>query len=327
MSVSCNGGYLSPCHPDTIPICCSWTRKSVVAMSYKSQRLTTILCLAFLLIATGGCSRVSISYNSADFLIERYARDYLGLDDPQIESWEPKLESALARHRREDLPYLARFFNDAHTGAMKGFDAQRMRCLVVQFEDLYRRNMRVAVDLAAPLLTALTPDQIRALEDKFRREKAEEEEEGEKDAAGQVRKRAKRYQESIAWWTGPLTKQQKTIVREQTAAMPDTTADWIAYRSAERKGLIDLLDRGASEAEIHNFLNAWLVEHRNLPAGLRTARKQMRDRISELFIRLDATFSAEQRTHFVDRLADLRDDFMSLQRQPRMASVRCSGAG
>jgi len=297
-------------------------------MSYRLLQLTAILSLSILLLATAGCSRVSIAYNSADFLIEQYARDYLALEDPQVASWRPGLEDALTHHRQDDLPYLARFFEDAHEGAVKGFDTQRMRCLIHQFEDLYRRHMRVAVDLAAPLLAELGPEQIRALQDKFREEEAEDEVDMDPTrAARQARRRAERYVESIAWWVGPLTKEQKHIVREQTAAMPDTAADWIAYRSTKRKALIEMLQRRAAEEEIQRFLDTWLVEHRELPPPLRRAREQIGDRISELFIRMDGTLSAEQRAHFAGRLADLRDDFMSLQRRPRMASADCTGAG
>jgi hypothetical protein len=297
-------------------------------MSYKSLRLTALVFLGILLAAAGGCSRISIAYNSADFLIERYARDYLALEDPQIASWQPELERVLARHRREDLPYLARFFDDAQEDALKGFNAQRMRCLIDQFEDLYRRHMGVAVDLAAPLLAGLTPDQIRVMKEKFSEEKAEDEADLDPArAARRERKRAERYAESIAWWIGPLSDEQKRIVREETAAMPDTAADWIAYRSAERGVLIELLERRASEEEIHRFLDSWLMEHRELPPRLRKAQEQIEDRISELFIRMSQSFSPQQRSRFAGRLADLRDDFMSLQRKPRMAMEKCVATG
>jgi len=295
-------------------------------MTSNLLRATAILILAFLLLNSAGCSRVSIAYNSADFVIERYAKDYLGLDDPQIASWQPELEDALTRHRHNDLPYLARFFDTAQEGAVKGFDAQRMRCLIDQFEGLYHRHLRVAVDLAAPLLAALTPGQIRTLHRKFREEKAEDAADtGSGGPARRDRKRAKRYQKSMEWWLGPLTKKQKAIVREQTAAMPDTAPAWIAYRSAMRERLIRLLEQGAKESEVHRFLEAWLVQHQELPPGLRRAKDQIGARISELFVRMDATFSPKQRAHFADRLATLRDDFMKLQRRPHMATAKCAG--
>jgi hypothetical protein len=297
-------------------------------MRHTSTRSAFLVLLVILLAAGSGCSRISIAYRSADFLIEQYAKDYLGLNGTQIASWRPELERALARHRHEDLPYLARFFEDAHEDALKGFDAQRVRCLFGQLEDLYRRHMRVAVDLSAPLLAKLTPEQVRALEDKFKKEKAEDEADmAPSRIARRERKRAERYDESIAWWIGPLRDAQKRIVREETGTMPDTAADWVAYRSTERKGLITLLERGASEKKIHAYLTAWLVEQRDLPARLRRARTEIEGRITELIVRLDRSFTSEQRSRFAEKLAGLRDDFMSLQRHPRMASVKCAAGG
>lgn len=294
-------------------------------MKSLTLRVIVALGLGALLLACGGCSRVTIAYNTADFFIEGYAKDYLELDDPQVASWKPELESALANHRREDLPYLARFFDTALKGAQQGFDGPRMLCLTDQFEELYRRHLGVAVGLAAPLLAALTPDQIRRLEEKFREEEAEDAADlYQPDASRQNRKRAERYRESIEWWIGPMSNAQEVIVREQTAAMPDTAANWIAYRNAKRDALIELLNRGAGEAEIHRYLETWLVEHRELPVSLRKTRGRIRDRIAELFIRMDESFSRAQRDRFADRLATMRDDFMSLQRHPRMGSVSCA---
>jgi hypothetical protein len=297
-------------------------------MSYQSPHLTVPLCLVILLGSASGCSRVPIAYNSAEFLIEQYASDYLALEDFQVRSWRPLVKSALADHRVEDLPYLAGFFDYAHQGAVRGFDRQRVHCLIEGIEDLYRRHMRIVVQLAAPLLAALTPDQIRALEAKFEEEQAEDRVDMDPaSTARRKRKRAERLEKSISWWIGPLTERQKSILRRETAAMPDTAADWIAYRSTKRTALIGLLDRRAGEGEIQDFLNAWLIEHRRLPASLHGAYEQLRDRISELFIRMDATFSAEQRAHFANRLAGLRDDFLSLQRHPHAARVECALTG
>jgi hypothetical protein len=51
----------------------------------------------------------------------------------------------------------------------------------------------------------------------------------------------------------------------------------------------------------------------------------MRERVAELLVRLDRTLSKSQRERFADRLAGLRDDFMDLQRRPRIADERCAG--
>lgn len=285
-----------------------------------------LLLAAALLLTTAGCSRIAIVYNTSGFFIEQYAQDYLGLDGDQLAAWRPALSDALARHRREELPYLAAFFDDLHRGATEGFDAAEVRCLLDQLEGLYRRHFRIAAGLSAPLLAALDRDQIRDLERRFREENEDAPEEDAASIARRDRKRAERYAESAEWWVGPLTETQRTIIAEVTAAMPDTAADWVAYRAARQRGLVRLLEAGADEARIRRYLDDWLVEHRDLPPSLERARLEIRRRIVELFLHMDASFSPEQRAHFAGRLADLRDDFLNLQRTPHSKRIPCASS-
>jgi hypothetical protein len=286
-------------------------------------RPSVIFGLALLLLAASGCSRITLGYNTADFFIERYADDYLSLSGDQMAAWEPKLQGALARHRSEELPYLAAFFDYGYKGTQRGFDEATVECLLDQFEALYRRNARAAAELAAPLLAGVSAPQVKALEQKFRKDEAEDAKDDQGSAARRARKRAKRYASSAEWWIGPLSKGQRRIIQETTASMPDTAPAWNAYTAAKRKELIQLLDQRAGEAEIRRFLVEWLVDFRNLPPELARARLGIRQAIVDLFERLDASFTPEQRRHFADRLRNLRDDFMSLQRHPRMAAARC----
>jgi hypothetical protein len=289
-------------------------------------RLSALVGLGLLLSVASGCSRVTLGYNTADFFIERYADDYLSLNGDQMAAWEPRLENALARHRRDELPYLAAFFDAGYKGTQRGFDKATVDCLMDQLEEIYRRNARVAAGLAAPLLAGLSQRQIRKLARKFQKDEAGDARGDQESAAQRARKRAKRYAESTEWWIGPLTKGQSRIIQEVTAAMPDTAQAWKAYTQAKRRTLIRLLEQRVGEVAIRRFLTEWLVNFRDLPPDLRQAHLGMRHSIGVLFVRLDASFSHEQRAHLIKRLRDLRDDFMSLQKRPRMAATQCSGA-
>jgi len=281
-----------------------------------------VLFLMSLLVV--GCSRVSIFYHTADLFIEKYADDYLSLDRGQLADWKPTLTAGMDRHRREELPHLAAFFGDLHDAAQAGFETAGAECLLDAFEDLYRRHFRLAAELAAPLLVSLSPQQIRALERKFAEDAKDKVDESPDQVQRRLHKRAERWTESAEWWIGPLTEAQRRIIRETTEAMPDTTADWAAYREARRAGLIRLLDRKAGEPEIRRYLTDWVADHKDLPPPLRTAKQAIRRQIVCLFVRLDASFSRTQRTHFEKRLATLRDDFMGLQKNPRMTPLRCT---
>ena len=292
-----------------------------------ARSLHILLASALLLTVLAGCSRVSILYHTADIFIEGYADDYLELDSAQLADWQPTLRSALARHRRDELPYLARFFDTAYDGARSGFDSARVACLLEQFEHIYRRHFRIGVTAAAPLLIDLTPSQIRKLESKFAKDNQDVPRNDPASVARRDRKRAERYSESLGWWFGSVSERQKRIIAEVTESMPDTAADWMAYRSAKQARLIVLLRRGADEKSVRLYLNDWLVEYRDLPPELTRARALIKEQIIKLLTRMDESLTGEQRRHFAKRLRTLRDDFLSLQKRPHMATVRCATSG
>lgn len=284
--------------------------------------------LALATVALAGCSRVQLAYNTADLFITHYVESNMGFTSAQVASWRPALSEALARHRRQELPYLAAFFDTAWRDARRGFDAQSVDCLLAQFQTLYRHHAAMTAALLAPLLAEATPQQIDKLEEKFRKDM---EEDGVQNAPPQrtaraARKRAERYGESAEWWIGPLNEQQHRIIAEVTAEIPDTAERWTIYRYRKQSELIGLLRRDADTARVQAFLSDWLVEYRDLPPELRRIREAIRAGIGELLVRLDTSFTDEQRNHLTQRLKSLRDDFMKLQPQPHLAPVRCVGA-
>jgi hypothetical protein len=290
----------------------------------RRQLPLAILLVAAVLVCLPGCSTVQLAYNTADFFIEGYADDYLGLADEQRRGWSPTLDAALDRHRTEELPYLAAFFDTALSEARAGFTRDRIGCLLDQFETLYRRHFRLAAAAAAPLLADLSEPQIDALAATFAQEAEDDAAEANaEDATRRVRKRAERYSDNLRWWLGDLTSQQRGIVRNLTRSIPDTAPAWYAYRAEKRQQLIALLRRGAEGAEIEAFLVAWLVDYSDLPASLAQALPALRQAFTDLLLQLQATFTDAQRAKLLERLERLRDDFLALQRRPRIAPVDC----
>jgi len=282
-----------------------------------------LLVAAATLAALAACSTVRLAYYGADIFVRQYADDYLGLDSTLLAAWQPHLTEALARHRTEELPYLARFFDSALHGAEHGLDAATVACLQDQALTIYRRHARLAADLAAPLLAASRPEQIRTLEAKLREDWAEEASGDPQAVSRRERKRAKRYSDAARWWIGGLTPAQEAIVENATRAMPDTAPAWEAYRRSRQEGLLRLLRQGAREGEIRSYLIAWLVDQRDMPASLGQASQGIRDALADLVVRLTASFSPEQDAQFQRRLRGLRDDFLALQSSAQLASLDC----
>jgi hypothetical protein len=271
-----------------------------------------------------GCSTVRLAYNSADFLIEGYADDYLGLGDEQLRGWSPTLDAALSRHRSGELPYLAAFFDSALADARQGFTRNGINCLLDQSEIIYQRHFRLASTAMAPLLVELNQTQVDELAQTFEREAKDDAAEAKtEDTRRRLRKRAERYVDNLRWWVGELDSEQRGIVRNLTRRIPDTAPAWYPYRDHKREQLLSLLRDGASETEVDSFLVAWLVDYSDMPSSLRQALPVLRETLVDLLLELQPTFSAEQQDKLLRRLEQLRNDFMALQKRPRMAPVDC----
>jgi hypothetical protein len=295
-------------------------------MAAYPARPALILFLALLtaVLTLTGCSRVKLAYNTADFFIQGYVNDYLGLTPAQKARWTPTLDAALEQHRAEELPYLAAFFDSGLDQARRGFTDDGVNCLFDQFETLYRRHFRLAAEAAAPLLAQLDRKQVDELERSFREEALKDAAETGTEAADRrTRKRAKRYEKNMDWWIGEITSRQRGIVRDVARAVPDTAPAWYDYRDRKRRELIALLRSSASEQRIESFLTGWIVDFRDMPSSLRQSRGAIRKAFAQLLLRLDPTFTPEQRARLVGRLTMLRDDFMTLQQSPRMAPRGC----
>lgn len=288
--------------------------------------LARTLCLVFCaLLVLSGCSRIQLAYNTSGLFIEQYADRNLALSDEQLDDWRPILSAARTRHRHQELPYLSTFFDTAWRAARQGFDNQTADCLLEQAEIIYLRHARLATAALAPLLANATPRQVTRLERQFREDFAKDLASSDpREVERSARKRAKRYARSAEWWIGPLVDAQRRIIADVTGRIPDTSGHWNSYRFHKQTGLIERLRGGADEDEVRRFLQDWLVDYRDLPPDLDAISAAIRAGITELLVRLDGSLTAEQRDHFSARLKGLRDDFMALQRDPRMAPISCA---
>ena len=281
-----------------------------------------VLVLAAALAVAAGCSRLDIAYGTAPFLIQRWADGYLDLDSAQVARWEPRLKAALETHRTAELPLVAGFFEALYRASLKGFDAANTRCLTAGFEELYAQHARLAVETATPLLVDLTAAQVRGMEKEFAAQLAKDRAEPSYPEFERAR-RARRWTKSIEEWTGPLSKPQRALVTEVTGRLPLTTKAGLDYRQRQSEALVALLRSRPDEAAVERFLTGWLLDLRDLPPALASAIPQYRSGIEDLWVRLWASLDPAQRRRLTERLADLRDDLMRLQKDPRMVPTTC----
>lgn len=271
------------------------------------------LSILVLALANAGCSSTVVLYENSGWLAHRWTSKLVDASADQRGAWRASFSQVMAEHRNRLLPEVIALLNALTVQARAGVSRDRLSCLVESTERLYREHAQLAVSLGTRVLADLSPEQIVHLAAKLEERNREYETDYlQGDRMERRKKRVARYVERIERWTGDLSHAQVAIVGQTVARMPETAAGWLAYRRQQQRHLIRLMQHGPSPAELENFLTAWWVHF----AGRSVEFVQEIDRAREesigLAVKLDAALTAAQRTTFLKRINDMREDLEGL---------------
>lgn len=273
---------------------------------------TRLLCV-LLLVIFAGCSRTDLVYSNADWLLQRWAAGLLDPESAQREDWDQLMAQAMQVHQRELLPEVVRILRTAEVAAADGLDRRELSCWIGLFEGAYRAHANWAVAPAAEVLGDVSPAQVEHLAAELRERNQDYRDDYlDEDPEKRRQARFKRYAKRIERWTGDLSTAQLRLVEGAVSAMPDLAEPWLAYREERQQRLMELLRAGVDRAALKAYLGAWWVELDGRPAALVEDAEALQLASLELILRLDATLSAEQRARFIDKVADVREDFERL---------------
>lgn len=286
-------------------------------------RVTALLALSLGLAA---CSMPQLAYRNADWLVARYADDYVELTESRKAAWRPVLERELGLHRSHELPQVVAFLERAGAAAADGLTAGEVACLRDQAGTLYRRHAAVAARIAAPLLASVGPAELPALREAFREHNAEYRDEylgGTSES--RLDQRVERFVDQLERWTGWLQNDQKALVRSHVARWPDLAPDWHAYRYERQQQLLRLLAQGAGPAEVERFLRRWWQDMEGAYPSLVAKREALTDGIGRLLVVLSTTFDDDQQRTLARRTGGLAEDLAALVPDGAREPVRLAG--
>jgi hypothetical protein len=282
-------------------------------------RARTVGLVALLAVTIAGCGGlVKTGYRNGDTVGLFMMNRYLDLSGEQKEFVKPKLRSLLAWHRRTQLPDYTTLAIDLQRRAMLPITAAEVSALGEQL----RQRATVTVDHAMPdmadIALRLTPDNIKALQDKF----ADDDDDFRDDnLTGAVEKRQKaRYQKTldrIEEWYGKFSPQQRIAIRQFSDARPLDNAILLAERQRREGDVIAMLNRVQREKPSRDEVVAMLKgvserfeespdpDRRAFLDALRQATAEMNAQIHDLA-------TPQQRRNAVAKLQDWIDDFRTL---------------
>jgi hypothetical protein len=263
-------------------------------------RTVTLLVVGALLI--GGCSRLELVYENADWLAARRIASFLELDRQQRLAVRDELQAYRAFHREERLPELEHFM--AQTAALLANETpsdEAVQAGLTRAESLLRETLEDIIPLAARTLCGLTPGQIDQLEQTLA--------DGRQNYVENIAPAGpSRMIERVESWTGELGTRQRVDLRRCEARRPDVLADWLTWREARDERFITLLQEDASQEAVETFLREWWLEDEARSPALQQARQQNRSITERCARTLLASLTPVQRDHAIARLEGYRGD-------------------
>ena len=282
-------------------------------MSFRS--LITGVSLAAVLLL-GGCNKLRLGYEYADWLVIYSVEDNFELEKAQRIRFKDGVESYFNWHRKHMLPQYADLLSRAADSLSKGLRPEGLDSGYNQFQALYRKTMEPTVGRAVDLLLALTPAQV----DQWQEKQQKKNQKLKKDFSGsredQLERRYEKTLDELEEWTGRLTPEQKKQVRILSRGLPWNGHIWLEHREKVQTRLAGLLKNKAPREEIRKYLEDYLVYPERLRSQEYNARiKEAEAKTRTMVVRVHALLTAQQRKHFITKVDKLARDFRTMSRQ------------
>jgi hypothetical protein len=273
-----------------------------------------LFALVFPLLTACG---VKFIYNKLDWLIPWYIDDYVSLNAQQELLLDERLGPYLARHRREQLPLYADFFDSVAVASEDGLDDDELKHLITRTEQMGNELFASIAPSFHEVFRQLSDAQIGEIRDNLRQKNQElEERYVEREAVHQRRARSEDMQKFLQRWLGELRDDQISMIEDWSARYKLMGPEFMQSRRSWQTRFYEVLElradaRAFEPALTELFSNRYLTrspEHQNKFAFNENL-------LRELYRQLDASLDSYQRHKLVRELRDYAEDFRELSRQ------------
>ncbi len=277
------------------------------------QTLRTYILIIALAMVGLGCSRISLTYNFADWLLYWRIDQYFDVSSQQ----KPLLNTHLGQfhtwHRQKEIPEYIHFLNTILHDWQDGLTRQELDRIFHTYQTLRNRlGTRFAQESIA-FIDTLIPSQIEHFEHTMKEYNQELRDEIESDPA--VRKE-KRLDAVINWlegWVGELSLNQIQKMTPFIHQFPDTTQAWLTYRAHRQHQFLTLLKARADSTSIEQQVRHWLtMSPQGAPPHYPSFAEKRDQKLKEVILAIDPILTAKQRNHASGQIHALIQDFQDL---------------
>ena len=261
-----------------------------------------VLCTG-LGVLLSACSALTLTYNHAEGLllwkIDRYFQ-LSGEQEKLVKAWLADFHSW---HRQTELPRYAEFLRQVQDRWRDGVSAEEIDWTFDTFAKLRSELTGRIAPAGAVLLPLVDTTQIRHLDRVLQRDNRDWQAQAAVSAEERSAKRAKTVLSWLRDWLGPLTREQERLVTQLLKDMPDSTEDWLAYRTQRQQQFIQFLQSRPNPALIERRLQEWLVTPEKTSYVL--SRQNLRQDVKIAVLAVDRTVTPRQRTYATEKLQKL----------------------
>lgn len=280
----------------------------------------SFIVLALILFCCSGCSRITLGYKYADWLLRYWINDYTSFSAAQKEQIHLEVDNYLRWHRKNMLPEYITFLQhiNAAVNQQDGITVGDVMQLKTESSRLYQLTMEPVIQPAAHILSALDSQQITELANTFAEQDRKKRKKmlhgGEQEM---LDARAERHVELVEELVGNLSSEQEKKITGMSLLIPFASRAYIEQREAQHARLIALLRDKAGEDQIAALFRQWLTT----PETSRTLQQQQaiaayESAMNEMTVRIVELLTARQKQHLTEELTSYIDDFRKLNLDP-----------
>ena len=274
------------------------------------------LTVAVAALGLAGCG-LGLVYPRLDTVVGFYLQGLVTLDPAQSAQLKRVLAGNLEWHRRSELVRYSAFLRELAGDVEGGAGPEEWREATRRAEQYWREVFEQAAPGYAAVAATFTDRQVAELLANLERRDAEERREYEsRSPAERDARRERSVRRALERFTGPLTAEQRALVRAHVAASPSFAPEWLDNRRVWREALADALARRDRPAEFEARMRVLVARPDELwTPRYRAAVERRTAALVELMAGIDATLTPAQRAAARRQLLALAEEVQGLARR------------
>ena len=278
-----------------------------------SHRRKILIVLLGAIVVTAGCLW-KVSYRYADWLVLWKLDQYFDLSREQKAVLAGQLKGHLARHRNDALPAYMAALRQLGDRVRKPITREDVDWAFATYQRFREELFEGFVADGTAFLVSVDEEQIRNLEERFRKDNEKAERRLQEPARQRLAERAEETLELLRDWLGPLSPEQEKRITELSLTLPEMKPLSVQFHRERQQVLMRLLRQSPRDREaIAQGLRDWVVhpERRESAAFRRTSAEAQRA-VAEMAVAVDRMATPRQREHVLKKLQALIDELQDL---------------